>query len=302
MQTRMSLVTQRFFAGKQLVVFGAGYIGGEVVRRALANRARVTALTHNPAMARELRIAGAQVIEADLAGSEWHAGMPARVDLVLNSVGSGPGGPAGYRHSYVEGMRSILGWAQTAQVQTMVYTGSTSVYPQGDGALVTEDSPVGGCGETAQLLIETEDLLRTHGAIGRWFILRLAGLYGPGRHFLLDQVRARQPLPGTGTHRLNLVHRDDVCTAIEMALGVVDGVASEIFNVVDDTPATKEEVVRWLAAAAGVPPPRFDPTQRSRRGAVPDRRISNARIKKLLGWRPEYADYRSGYRQILAAL
>jgi nucleoside-diphosphate-sugar epimerase len=113
------------------VIFGAGYVGGEVARQALARGSRVTALTRNPAKARALAEAGATIIVDDLAANSWHERLPDGADFVLNCVSSGGGGPASYRHSYVEGMKSVLAWAARVPVGAIVYTGSTSVYPAG---------------------------------------------------------------------------------------------------------------------------------------------------------------------------
>jgi nucleoside-diphosphate-sugar epimerase len=145
----------------------------------------------------------------------------------------------------------------------------------------------------------------------RWFVLRLAGIYGPGRHVLLDQLRAgATELPGTGTHRLNLVHRDDIVAAVLACATAPDSVRNAIFNVAGDTAAPKSEVTAWLAKQLGRVPPTFAqdgrlppgvPRRRGKSGPVPDRLISNARLKQTLGWRPQFPDFRDGYRQIFAA-
>ncbi len=141
-------------------------------------------------------------------------------------------------------------------------------------------------------------------AVRRHFILRLAGIYGPGRHHLLDQLReGAATLGGAGEHRLNLVHRDDTVSAILACLAAPAALANEIFNVADTAPAPRAEVVRWLATQLDVAMPEFDGTTNARRSGrpVPDRVISSARIQRVLGWRPRYPDYVSGFGPILAA-
>ena len=125
-------------AGRRLVIFGCGYIGSAVAQAALAAGARVEALTRNPDKAAALRAAGlAQVVVADLASTTWHAQIAGGPDFVVNCVSSG--GPDQYWQSYVVGMQSIVSWAaKVGQIGTMVYTSSTSVYPQGEGAVVDE--------------------------------------------------------------------------------------------------------------------------------------------------------------------
>ncbi|MDD2765445.1 MAG: NAD(P)H-binding protein [Opitutaceae bacterium] len=293
-------------ANKRLAIFGCGYVGTTVAREARQAGLQVTALTRNPARAAELVDIGVNSIVDDLAADTWHERITPGVDLVLNCVSSGGRGLTGYRRSYVEGMRSILAWAQRGTAGTMIYTSSTSVYPQDGGGTVDETAATDGAGETGRILLEAEALLRAgREARGRWFILRLGGIYGPGRHHLLDQVRAGvTEITGGGAHHLNLVHRDDIGAAVFAAFAAPASVPDGIFNVVDDAPAPKSEVVGWLAERLGRPPPRFAGGAASaQRGfaSPPDRLISNARLKAQLGWRPQYPSFREGYAALLSA-
>lgn len=291
------------FRGRRLVVFGAGYVGGEVARQAVERGLRVTALTRNPAKAAALREAGVETIEADLAGDGWQARIPAGADFVLNSVSSGGGGVAGYEHSYVGGMRAVAAWARAGAGGTLVYTSSTSVYPQDGGVEVDESAPTTPTSERSALLLEAERLAGTTDGAGfrRAFVLRLAGIYGPGRHHILDQLRAGEALAGRGTHRLNLTHRDDICAAVWACFAAPAEVAGGIFNVADDQPATKAELAQWVAERLGLPAPRFDPTLTGgRRAVMPDRVVLNRRLKQVLGWRPAYPGFREGYANLLS--
>lgn len=281
------------------MVLGAGYVGAEVVRQGLARGMRVTALTRNAGKARVLAEAGAEVVIDDLAGEAWHALLADGADYVLNCVSSGGGGPEAYRHSYTGGMKSVLAWAEKARVGTIVYTGSTSVYPQGGGVRVDETASIEETRAAGSPLVEAEDLLLAWTG-GRKCVLRLAGIYGPGRHYLLDQLRdGSGEVAGKGDYRLNLVHRDDIARAVWAAFeGKVEGV----FNVADDGPAPKVEITAWLAMKLGVARPRFtgEPAT-GRRRVTPDRVIANDKIKRELGWRPVYPSFREGYAAILGA-
>ena len=237
-----------------------------------------------------------------MASGDWHGRVAGGADWVLNCVSSGGGGLEGYRQSYVAGMGSVLAWAKArGPVGTIVYTGSTSVYPQGGGVVVAETAPTDGGGERPQILLEAEDLLRGNdGATARWFVLRLAGIYGPGRHHLLEQLRAGE-VAGRGDYRLNLIYRDDVVAGIWAALGAEADVPNGIFNLADDGAATKAAMVGWLAARLGVPEPRCTGEPASgRRAVTPDRVIANAKAKAVLGWRPAFPSFREGYEKILS--
>ena len=293
-----------FFRGKQLVVFGAGYVGGELIRQALALGLKATALTRNPTRAAELSALGAESIVADLATDQWHGQIAGGADFVLDCAGAGGGGVDGYRRTYVDGLRSIFAWAGAAPVGTFVYTSSTSVYPQSGGMKVTEDAPTIGGRDTAQMLVEAEDVVRALGAGGcrRWFILRLAGIYGPGRHQILDQLRAgAAELPGPGEQHLNLIHRDDICTAIWAAFAAPAAIGNLVFNVADDGAARRAELADWLAARLGRPPPRFTGgAPVGSRRIVPDRIVVNERLKATLGWHPRFPTFREGFENLLS--
>ena len=294
------------FHGKRLVIFGCGYIGTALAHAAVAAGAEVEALTRNPEKAVTLRALGlAKVVVAELSSSDWHAQIEGGADLVVNCVSAG-GGQDGYRRSYVAGMDSILAWAAKGGTPagTVVYTSSTSVYPQGGGAVVDESAVAVGATLNGSIIRASEILLQNAPATAwrRWFILRLAGIYGPGRHHLLNQLRdGATSLGGSGTHRLNLIHRDDIVSALLACLAAPDAVRNEIFNVADTAPAMREEVVRWLAGRLGRAMPVFDGVAGVRRGGepMPDRVIASGKIQRVLGWRPQYPDYRAGYGAIL---
>ena len=286
------------FAGKHVVIFGCGYIGGEIARQAMARRLRVTALTRNADKAAALRALGVATVVAELSGDDWHAAVgPA--ELALNCVSSGGGGAESYRRSYLSGMKSVLAWAgKYPSLESLVYTSSTSVYPQDGGVQVDETSPATGRDERTAVLVETEALLRASD-VRRRVVLRLAGIYGPGRTHLVKQVQAGE-VAGVGTHHLNLIHRDDACAAIWAALRAPVAWSDGLFNVADDGAATKAEITAWLAARLGLPAPRFTGEPAGNRAPVPDRIIVNARLKSLLGWQPAWPTFREGYTNLLS--
>lgn len=296
----MNAEAHGIFAGKHLVILGCGYIGGECARQAIARGLRVTALTRNAEKAAGLRVLGVTAVVADLAGDAWH-GEIGSADFALDCVSSGGGGAEAYRRSYLAGMKSVLAWAESrGPVDTLVYTSSTSVYPQDGGMRIDETSPVAGRDERTAVLVETEALLRVRpGAARRRVVLRLAGIYGPGRTHLLKQVQAGE-VAGVGSHHLNLVHRDDACGAIWAVLGAPVTATDGLFNVADDAAATKVEIVTWLAAKLGVPVPRFTSESAGGRGLVPDRIVANARLKADLGWTPFFPSFREGYASLLS--
>jgi nucleoside-diphosphate-sugar epimerase len=123
-------------------------------------------------------------------------------------------------------------------------------------------------------------------------VLRLGGIYGPGRTRLIGQVRAGEAR--TSSRRTARIHRDDAAAAI-VHLTTTASASGGIYLGVDDDAAIQADVVRFLANELGVPAP-TERVQPSARGA--DRAVSNAKLSAT-GWRPRYPTYVEGYRSIL---
>ena len=190
-------------------------------------------------------------------------------------------------------------WAGKGQVGTYVFTSSSSVYPQTGRRLVDETASCDGVSERGGLILAAEQFgFPGVDSIGRSFVLRLAGLYGPGRHLLLDNLRVSEPLSGNGDRILNLIHRDDAVSAILAALGADEANVGRIYNVSDGNHALRSEIVEWLAERLGVEAPSFAGDDED---GVPNRKVSNDRIRDELRWTPAYSSFRDGYEAILAA-
>lgn len=290
-----------------VMIFGCGYVGSALAARLLERGVRVGALTRNPERAAALRALGvSEVVEADLHTSGWWGQVSRDYQAVVNCVSSAGGGIEGYRLSYVEGQARILEWLAGGPSVRYVYTSSTSVYPQDGGVEVDETADLEGASPTTSLLLESERLLSDASVLEHWYVLRLAGIYGPGRHHLLDQLReGAGVIPGRGDYTMNMIHREDAVSAILVALA--GGASSGIYNICDNEPSPKFQVLNWLAGQLGQPAPRFDPTAVSPRlqrrgGSMPDRRISNRKARRVLGWVPCYRSFREGYASILKAM
>ena len=266
---------------------------------------RVGALTRNEQKAQVLRDLGvAEVVLADLDDHGWHGIISDSYESVVNCVSSAGGGIEGYRKSYVNGQASILKWSSGQPIRRFVYTSSTSVYPQDRGVEVDETADTSAAPPTGKVIVESEQLIAdAESFLHNWYVLRLAGIYGPGRHYLLDLLRdGVEVIPGSGDYTLNVIHLQDIVSAICAALSV--SAPSGIYNIADDQPSSKTEMVQWLAQALGIDAPGFDPAKVSPRlarrgGRMPDRKILNGKAKHLLHWSPQYTSFRDGYRALI---
>jgi len=292
-------VNRAGLSDRDLVIFGCGYLGCTLAETAAKLGLHVHAVTRNPETARRLRRSGIAVFEGFLEDDGWHSAVPSAPACAVNCVGSFDRTVEGYHRSYVGGMESIARWSLNGAPGVLVYTSSTGVYGSASGDVDEETEP-GPLSEKSRILFEAERMVVDGGLAGRWFILRLSGLYGPGRHQLLDRVRSGDSgLSREVDRRMNILHRNDACRAILDCLDAAPEIASQIFNVTSDVAANRREMIRWLSGHVhpdinenAAPVIVCDRT-------VPDRVVSNRRIREVLGWRPRYPDYQAGYKAIL---
>jgi nucleoside-diphosphate-sugar epimerase len=183
-----------------------------------------------------------------------------------------------------------------------VYTSSTSVYGQTDGSWVDETSEVAPESPTGRILVQTEELLLEAASRTRFpaIVLRVAGIYGPGRAYWLEQVRAGAArIEGAGQRLLNMIHCEDVAGAILAALA--RGRPGRIYNAVDDEPVTQMALVQWLSSRLDCPLPEATTGEpgRARRRGVTNKKVSNRRLREELGYRLKFRSFREGYEVIL---
>jgi nucleoside-diphosphate-sugar epimerase len=182
----------------------------------------------------------------------------------------------------------------------MIHTSSTSVYSQTDGGVVTEKDETDPSTPMREALLDTENLLLDEADSQSVTILRLGGIYGPGRHAMLDNLREDIRMFSEDPNRwINQIHRDDVVSAILHVIQLPP--ERHLFNVVDDEPVQYGSCLKWLAKQLNKEPPVFDvtaPAARNRTGPKPNRKISNAKLRAT-GWAPMYPSFREGFEQIL---
>ena len=279
------------------LIAGCGYVGMALGKQLVGLGHEVFGLRRTDAAEHELKTLGVAPLKGDITVPEDLPRLPANFDWVVNCVSSSRGDAEDYRSVYLDGTRNLLQWLSAKPPKKFVYTSSTSVYAQSDGSLVTEISPTEPSSETARLLLETEKILMQ--AAPQNFpavILRVAGIYGPGRGYWLKQfLQGEAKIEGKGERFLNMVHRDDTAGAIVAALE--KGRPGEIYNVVDDEPVTQLDLYRWLAATSGrdVPPLIESERQGTRKRGWTNKRISNRKLKTELAYQFKYPTFREGF-------
>jgi len=278
-----------------LLIAGCGDVGGRLAEHMLAADFRVYGLRRSVAALP----AGVLPVAADLHNPECPRDWPvAELDYLVYCAAASASSESGYQAAYVDGLRHVLGWLrETGQSpRRVLFVSSTSVYGQQQGEWVDEDSPVQPTGFSGRILLEAEQLLLHSGMPAS--VVRLSGIYGPGRSWLLNQVRQGYRVASEPPLYGNRIHADDAAGLLQFLLQADQrgAVLQDIYIGVDDCPAPLHEVVGWLREQLGVSGWSAEASVR-RAGS---KRCRNSRARQL-GWVPRYADYREGYAAMLAA-
>ncbi len=238
-------------------------------------------------------------VAGDLTDPDSLATLPEGIELVAYTAAADGFDDDAYRRAYVDGVAHLLAAlrARRAPVRRLLLTSSTAVYAQTDGGWVDETSPAEPAGFPGRRILDGERLVRDSGIPA--VVLRLAGIYGPGRTRLVDQVRRGSATCADGPPRwTNRIHRDDCAGAARHLLVLPD--AEALWIGVDREPADECAVLDWLAARLGVaPPPRVPPDGSGGSRPRTNKRCSSAKLVAS-GYRFRWPTYRDGYGALLA--
>ena len=278
-----------------VLVAGAGWLGSALCRELAGQGHRVTAVRRDPARAAALASPGVTPVALDLCAPGAASYLPHDVDAVVACQSAGADGAEAYRRAYVDATRALLEMVHASgRPATLVYTGSTGVFGQRDGGDVDEESPPAPASPAAEVLVEAERLVQAADAPGlRANLLRLSGLYGPGRNWPVERVRSGQIALGPGDGAwLNLCHLEDAVAAVVAVLE--RGAPGRVYHASDAEPVRRRDLVTWVAGRLGIPPPRLPsggagPT-------LPDRRIHADRSRAELGISLRHPTFREGLR------
>ena len=276
-----------------LLIAGCGDVGSRLAQQMLQAgwtvhglRRQVTALP-----AGVLPVAGD--LEQPACPPAWPQGP---LDYLVYCVAASRHDEAGYRAAYVEGLRHVLGWlaGHGQKPRRLLFVSSSGVYGQRDGEWIDETSPAEAESFSGSVMLEAERIALGSGIPAT--LVRLTGIYGPGREWLLKQVRMGYRVVSEPPLYANRIHVDDCAgLLVHLLKADADGVALEDCYIgVDDAPAPLHEVVGWLRERMGVTEWVEESTVR-RSGS---KRCSNARARAL-GWAPRYPSFREGYAAIL---
>ncbi len=273
-----------------LFVFGLGYSAQQLALRLIPAGWEVAGTVRTPAKADALRREG-------LAATAWAGEGPVEVPTGAHWLITVPPDADGCPAARAAGQ-----FAATAA--SITYLSTTGVYGDLKGGWAFEWSPVapGSDRAAARVKAETQWLDVSDGDAR---LVRLPGIYGPGRSpfdRLRDATAQRLIKPGQVFSR---VHVDDIASGLEALMR--RPYATGIFHLCDDLPAAPQDVMAHAAELLGIMPPPEVPYDASALSPMAAsfyaecKRVTNARAKAALGWRPAYPTYREGHAAILAA-
>ena len=283
------------------LIFGCGYLGQRVAQRWREAGQEVFAVTRSPDRAEEFRRHGHQAIVADVTRPDTLGQLPV-AESVLFAVGYDRSGGSSIREVYADGVRNVLS-ALSPDVGRFIYVSTTGVYGSADGAWVDEVTPPDPQREGGRASWAAEQALDEHPIGQRSIVLRLAGIYGPGRIPFIRELRAGEAVPAAASGWLNLIHVDDAAAVVLAADEMPLEAAAQLnrkrvtYCVSDGVPVERGEFYSEVARQIAAPPPKFvAPDTGSPRAlrAEANRRISNARMLADLRVTLEYPDYRAG--------
>ncbi len=198
--------------------------------------------------------------------------------------------------------------AHASRLRSIVYLSTIGVYGDRGGAWVDEETAPRPDSERARERLAVEHAWQTFGqrSGAAVAILRLAGIYGPGRNALVQIARGdarRIVKPG---QIFNRIHVADIAQAIDAAFARK---ASGVFNVTDDEPSPPGDPIVFAAQLLGRDPPREIPFDEAAPSMSPMalsfwqecRRVRNDKLKRELGVSLLYPTYREGLRALFEA-
>ena len=278
---------------KQVFIFGAGYSGKAFARVAKGGAGKILGTTRSPEKFEALRQAGIAPLLFDGAlTGEVSDALKKTTHLVISVAPEEAGDPAlnAARETIVAEM-PVLEW--------IGYLSTVGVYGDHGGGWVDETAECRPVSKRSMMRVAAEqEWLKLGEDISRpAAILRLSGIYGPGRNALVNLENGTARRLVKPDQVFNRIHCDDIAGAL---WHLADGNLGGIFNVTDDMPAPPQDVVTYAASLIGVEPPpeipfetaQLSPMARSFYGE--NKRVANAAIKAT-GYSFRFPDYRAAF-------
>lgn len=288
----------------QILIVGCGYLGRRVARREREQGNPVLALVRTAESAVALTTAGIEVRRVDLDDASTLAGLPTRAAVIYYFA---PPPSSGRTDPRIVRFLSAAG--ADALPARVVLVSTSGVYGDCQGEWVDESRPARPDADRAHRRFDAESTLR------RWageqavpfVILRVPGIYGPGR-LPVERLTRRLPvLRESESPWSNRVHVDDLASACLAAAR--RGVSGAVYNISDGHPSTMTDYFNKVADAVGLSRPpqitmgeaRVQLSEGMQSYLAESKRLDNRRMREELGVEPQYPDLAQGLAACVAA-
>jgi nucleoside-diphosphate-sugar epimerase len=282
------------------LIFGCGYVGRPVARLWREAGHAVFAVTRSKDRAAELASEGFQPLIGELLG-EATIPLPQDITAVLFAVGYDRTSSAPIQDVYVNGLAQAIRSIPDS-VERFIYISSTGVYGQVAGDEVDERSTCQPVRAGGKACLAAEQLLQNSRFASKAIILRMAGIYGPGRIPRSADPVAGWPIDAPARGWLNLIHVDDAAQIVLLAAAKAQ--PPQTYVVSDGNPVRRSDYYCELARLLRAPPPKFVPAPidspaMARAGS--DKRVNPRKMFAELEPSLLYPNYRAGLAAIVSA-
>ena len=295
-----------------VLVVGTGYLGQKVAQLSREQGAMVYATTRRKTRFESLSEAGFHPVQYDWTDQTTYGNLPlsqlSASARVVVSVSYDRKSRISRYQSQVGGLRNLL--EILPPDVRICYISTTGVYHQIDGGWVDETSPTHPSRPGGRVHLQAEQLLHAMRPVSPWRVLRLAGIYGPGRVPRAADVIAGRPIASPELGFLNLIHVHDAARAIisawqsmrEPARALPAGMQARLYAVGDDSPVRRGDFYREIAKQCGSDPPRFTaprPDAPVQMRSDSNKRVWNRKLRRDLLSSLDFPDYRCGLADVL---
>ncbi len=295
LETESQVTPSATSTAKRVLIAGCGDLGLRVARLLALESAsnQSWGLRRNPSLESTSDLPGFSWMAADLTQPDTLRNVPKDITHVLYTAAPNARTEADYRAVYRDGLERLLQAVTSPALQRVLFVSSTAVYGDHGAQWIDEDTPTAPKSFNGRVLLETEQWLHSQSAQFETLSLRLSGIYGPGRSYLLDRLRAGQATaPAAESHWVNRIHIEDAAAAVLHLLNLPNPQA--IYLVTDSTPLPLRVLYDALAKLVGG----AVPLEGAAPASVGSKRLSNARLRDS-GFNFKWPDSRDGHAALI---
>lgn len=276
----------------KVLIVGCGDLGGAVACQLAQSGIEVVGVRRSAQP-----LDGVHVIAADVTQPASLAKLKqVQPDVLVYCVAANGQTDEQYKAQYVDGLRNVLTTqSENPKLKHVFFVSSTRVYGQKTEALLDESIAAIPADFGGERLLETERILSALPCTST--VLRLSGIYGPGRLRMINLAKSPEswPVQNSWTNR---IHRDDAAAFMVFLIQQVFAgkAVLDCYIVTDSKPASQHEVLGWVAGKLHI--------NTDANTQVPiegGKRLSN-RAMLATGFKLQYPDYQAGYSALIKAL